>query len=195
MALVRLVLTPGMVHYLICVLLLCVAVAARGSTRTRQLALLLASWLFYAGWGLGFLSVLLASSLLNYLLGVTLKSHLTAARLWTCVAVNVALLAFFKYGTAALVGQPQLAFLPHLVRPIGISFWTLQALSYLFDIYREEEFDPSPLEFCLYMAFWPTVLAGPICRLSSLLPQFRQPIRPSSEDLSVGATVCCRASS
>ncbi len=58
--------------------------------------------------------------------------------------------------------------------PIGISFWTFQALSYLFEVYREEDVDPTLLEFCLYMAFWPTVLQGPICRMSSMLPQFRQ---------------------
>src|SRR5256885_14506132 len=69
-----------------------------------------------------------------------------------------------------------------------MSYWTFQGLSYLFDIYFEEELDPSLLEFCLYMAFWPTVLTGPICRLPTLLPQFRQRIGPSLDDLSVGAS-------
>ncbi len=62
----------------------------------------------------------------------------------------------------------------NIAMPLGISFWTFQALSYLFDLYREEDLDPSFLEFCLYMAFWPTVVMGPICRLSKMLPQFRE---------------------
>jgi alginate O-acetyltransferase complex protein AlgI len=188
MDLVTAVLTPGRVHYLLCTLLVCVAAGARRSTKTRQLALLLASWLFYVGWGAGFLSVLIVSSLMNYLIGAALKRHVTGGRLWVGVVMNVALLGFFKYGTALLAGEPGLGFVQQLVRPIGISFWTLQALSYLFDIYREEELDPSLLEFCLYMAFWPTVLTGPICRLPSLLPQFRRPISPSRHDLSVGVS-------
>ena len=99
--------------------------------------------------------------------------------------VNVRVIADGRFLVAAMIlsrlagREPGLGFLHQFVRPIGVSFWTLQALSYLFDIYREEELDPSLLEFCLYMAFWPTVLAGPICRLSSLLPQFRRPISPN----------------
>ncbi|HVH28483.1 MAG TPA: DUF5989 family protein [Vicinamibacterales bacterium] len=182
------VLAPGPVHYLVCALLVCVAVAAHRSQRARQLALLLASWLFYVGWGAGFLSVLIASSVMNYLFGAALKRHVTAGRLWLGVAMNIALLGFFKYASAPLAGEPGLGFLHELVRPIGMSFWTLQALSYLFDIYKEEELDPSLLEFCLYMAFWPTVLTGPISRLPTLLPQFRQRIGPSLDDLSVGAS-------
>jgi alginate O-acetyltransferase complex protein AlgI len=188
MDLVTAVLTPGRVHYLLCTLLVCAAVGTRRSIRTRQLALLLASWLFYLGWGAGFLSILIVSSLMNYLLGAALRKRVTGGRLWVGVAMNVALLAFFKYGAALLAGEPRLGFMHQLVRPIGISFWTLQALSYLFDIYRDEELDPSLLEFCLYMAFWPTVLSGPICRLPSLLPQLRQPISPSRRDLSVGVS-------
>src|SRR5437867_11187503 len=68
-----------------------------------------------------------------------------------------------------------------------MSFLTFQGLSYLFDIYFEEELDPSLLEFCLYMAFWPTVLSGPICRLPSMLPQFRQLSPFGWDDLSAGS--------
>jgi alginate O-acetyltransferase complex protein AlgI len=73
-----------------------------------------------------------------------------------------------------------------IIMPIGLSFWTFQALSYLIDLYLEEEVDPSLLEFCLYMAFWPTVVSGPVCRLGQMLPQFRQEPVLSSDNLSVG---------
>src|SRR5260370_24248661 len=75
--------------------------------------------------------------------------------------------------------------------PVGMSFWTFQGLSYLLDIYLdiypEEKLNPSVLEFCLYMAFWPTVVSGPVCRLPHMLPQFRQPSRVSWEDVSSGS--------
>lgn len=70
--------------------------------------------------------------------------------------------------------------------PIGISFWTFQALSYLFDLYREEEIDPTLIEFSLYLSFWPTVLAGPVCRLPNMLPQFRNMTTPRWDQVSEG---------
>ncbi len=70
--------------------------------------------------------------------------------------------------------------------PIGISFWTFQGISYLWDIYLGEELDPSLLEFCLYMAFWPTVMSGPVCRLPRMLPQFRDQPVFSGENISAG---------
>jgi alginate O-acetyltransferase complex protein AlgI len=75
----------------------------------------------------------------------------------------------------------------HIVMPVGISFWTFQGLSYLIDVYLEEEVDASLLEFCLYMAFWPTVLSGPVCRVPNMLPQFRREPVFSWTDISAGA--------
>src|SRR5207247_3397456 len=98
---------------------------------------------------------------------------------------------FFKYLPPLFEGAPAHAWLPdflhRIVMPVGMSFWTFQGLSYLFDTYREEELDPSLLEFCLYMAFWPTVLAGPVCRLPNMLPQFRQLSPFGWHDLSAGS--------
>src|SRR5215475_14353669 len=161
------------------------------SLKMRQAILLVASYLLYANWGIGFLAVLIASSLMNYALGMVLRRQPTAGRLWISVACNVVLLSFFKYLPPLLEGAPAQAELPdflhRVVMPVGMSFWTFQALSYLFDTYREEELDPSLLEFCLYMAFWPTVLAGPVCRLPNMLPQFRRLSGFNLEDISVGA--------
>src|ERR1700752_292412 len=92
-------LTSGPFHYAACALLVGVAAAARRSARARQIALLLASWIFYANWGLGFTGVLLFSSLMNYLLGAALRRRPTTGLLWVGIVANVALLAFFKYGT------------------------------------------------------------------------------------------------
>jgi alginate O-acetyltransferase complex protein AlgI len=160
------------------------------SVRARQTLLLAASYLFYASWiGVSFLLVLIASSLMNHGLGSALRRRPTLERLWIGVGLNILLLVFFKYIPAGLGSEAE-NFWPELVRqivmPVGISFWTFQGLSYLFDIYRDEEVDPTCLEFCLYMAFWPTVLSGPVCRLPNMLPQFRRAHLFNLEDVSLG---------
>jgi alginate O-acetyltransferase complex protein AlgI len=146
------------------------------TARYRQLLFLFVSYILYATWGIWFVGLLVLSSMMNYGLGNYLRRNPTSTRLWLAVILNVALLSTFKYLPliATFVHNSPLAVVSRIVMPIGMSFWTFQALSYLFDLYREEELDPSLLEFFLYMAFWPTVLSGPICRMPSMLPQFRQ---------------------
>lgn len=164
------------------------------SARSRQALLLVTSYALYASWGLKFLALLVCSSLLNYGLGMLLQQKPSTARLWLGIALNVALLGTFKYLPAIALLLPPFSLgstLANIVLPVGISFWTFQALSYLFDVYREEELDPSLLEFLLYMAFWPTVLSGPICRLPSLLPQFRAPFKPAAVDVRCGLDRIC----
>ena len=142
------------------------------SIRLRQILYLIASWLFYYSWGRALIVVLIFSSLMNYGLGEWLKNKITAGRLWVGILANVVLLSVFKYlpaiGAAASSDSP-LVFLKRILFPIGVSFWTFEALSYLLEIYREEDLDPTLLEFCLFMAFWPTVLQGPsvACPVSS----------------------------
>src|SRR5271163_3320471 len=159
------------------------------SITARQVLYLVASYLFYYSWGSWLIVVLLFSSLMNYALGEWLKKNITAARLWTGIIFNLALLSVFKYlpllGAVAPSSSP-LGLLKRILVPIGVSFWTFQALSYLLELYREEELDPTLLEFCLFMSFWPTVLQGPICRMSSMLPQFRQNWSVNNDDLKNG---------
>jgi D-alanyl-lipoteichoic acid acyltransferase DltB (MBOAT superfamily) len=159
------------------------------SVVARQWLYLVASLTFYFSWASWLIVVLLCSALMNYALGEWLKKNVSALRLWVGIILNVALLSVFKYlpllGEMSSPGSPFSSFRRILV-PLGVSFWTFQALSYLFELYREEELDPTPLEFCLYMTFWPTVLQGPICRMSSLLPQFRQEWSVSEDDLRTG---------
>jgi alginate O-acetyltransferase complex protein AlgI len=175
-----------------CVVLLLMVVGWRlPSIKGRQILFLAASYLFYANWGIGFLSILIISSLMNYTCGCALRRKVTAPRLWIGIALNLLPLAFFKYLPVLLelgpAGSWQYDLGRQIIMPLGMSFWTFQGLSYLFDIYFEEELDSSLLEFCLYMAFWPTVASGPICRLPSMLPQFRQLSPFSWDDLSAGS--------
>jgi alginate O-acetyltransferase complex protein AlgI len=159
--------------------------------KPRQWVLLAASYFMYAHWaGKRFLLLLIASSLINYFWGSVLRRRPTAALLWIGIVLNVSLLGFFKYLpplAEEMQGLWPPDFFQQIVLPLGISFWTFQGLSYLFDIYREEELDPSLLEYCLYIAFWPTVVSGPVCRLPEMLPQFRQVTSSVREDFSVGS--------
>src|SRR5262245_6084941 len=173
------------------VLLLMVLGSRLPSVKGRQALFLAASYYLYASWGLDFLFILITSSLINYVCGHVLRLKATVPRLWIGVALNLLPLAFFKYLPPMLQLEPAASWpydLGHqIIMPIGMSFWTFQGLSYLFDIYYEEESDPSLLEFCLYMAFWPSVFSGPVCRLPQMLPQFRQPSTFTMGDLSEGS--------
>ena len=178
-------------YYFVFVMALWLVALPLRSARVRQVLLLLSSYLFYAVWGLDFLAILIGSSLVNYAYGSFLRRSPTAARLWVGVLINLSILSIFKYlPLLAGIASPTSDFahsLHRIVMPIGVSFWTFQALSYLFDLYREEEIKPSLMEFLLYMAFWPTVLSGPVCRLPQMLPQFRQASSVKWEDVKVGA--------
>lgn len=160
------------------------------SAGSRQILFLLSSYVFYASFGLWFLAVLVASTLMNYAWGAYLRRQPTTGRLWGGVLLNLLLLGSFKYlpGVAETWAQQSFfaAKLAQFVQPIGISFWTFEALSYLLDIYQEQELNPSLLEFSLYMAFGPTVLSGPICRLQDLLAQFRAAWTPKWRDVRSG---------
>jgi alginate O-acetyltransferase complex protein AlgI len=158
------------------VFLLLVAVFAKVRRRSvRQPILLIASYLLYFSWGVWFAGVLLTSTLMNFLFGKWLRRRPTRLVLTAGILLNLALLASFKYFPEVAVNLPlsSLQRFPHLALPLGISFWTFQAMSYLFDLYRGEEIDPSIFEFALYMVFFPVTISGPICRMPDMLPQFR----------------------
>ena len=144
------------------------------SPRARQLILLLASCALYLTWNLWFAAVLLTSIVLNFLMGRWLRRKPSGAILSIGIVLNLSILCFFKYLPEAAITLPSsLQRFSHLALPLGLSFWTFQAMSYLFDLYREEELDPSFIEFALYMSFFPVTISGPICRLPEMLPQFR----------------------
>ncbi|MDH4247297.1 MAG: MBOAT family protein [Deltaproteobacteria bacterium] len=155
-----------------------------------KLFLLAVSYAFYGAWNPRFLWLILLVSLLNYasaVLQVRARSE-TARRLWLWAGVGFSLggLGFFKYFNFFVDSLGELLFLAGLpapgitlqiLLPVGISFFTFQALSYTVDVYRGDlEPDCSPqglLDFLVYIAFFPQLVAGPIVRASTFLPQFR----------------------
>ena len=153
--------------------------------RGRKGWLLAASYFFYGSWNANFLLLIAGSTLLDFYVGRALAASDDATRrkrlVTLSVAANLSALGFFKYcnffidsavaGLTAM-GLDVSAPLLEIVLPVGISFYTFQTMSYTIDIYRRT-LDPtdSLLDFALFVAFFPQLVAGPIERASHLLPQ------------------------
>ncbi|HEU5478832.1 MAG TPA: MBOAT family O-acyltransferase, partial [Candidatus Tumulicola sp.] len=164
--------------------------------RVRQLSLLAASYYFYArwnGWYVLFLLILTAS---DYGIALLLERVALRARKLTLslgIAANLAFLGTFKYanfasGTiAALVGMHANPWLVQLFVPIGISFHTFQSISYLVDVYRGKfRAVRNPLDYALYLAFFPQLLAGPIVRAGLFFAEFFDWRMPDAADFGYG---------
>ncbi len=156
-------------------------------TRLRNCWLLAVSLLFYAWGEPGFVLLLLVSTLTNYWVGRRMEQCAEVAvrkRLLTlAVVANVGLLAIFKYSGIA-VGSLNVALAglglgrlpaPQIALPIGISFFTFHALSYVIDIYRGKwRSARHPGDTALYIFFFPQLIAGPILRWNAIAPQLEQ---------------------
>jgi alginate O-acetyltransferase complex protein AlgI len=172
------------------VFLICVVVFAKVRSRAvRQAVLLVGSYALFLTWGAWFAAVLIASTVMNFLLGKWLQRNPSGLVLSTGIVLNLVLLGSFKYLPEIAVSVPLSSFqkFSHLALPLGISFWTFQAMSYLFDLYRGEELDPSFFEFALYMVFFPVAISGPICRMPEMLPQFRSEQTTEWHDIGRGS--------
>ncbi len=157
--------------------------ALRRNQRWQNLLLLAASYVFYGWWDWRFLGLILITTLTTWGTGLLIAR----GRLWAAVniVVNLGILALFKYYDffAFSAGQlcHSLGFEPgwtalHLILPVGISFYTLQAVSYTIDVYRRD-IRPTRdiIAFAVYIAFFPQLVAGPIERAKNLLPQILKP--------------------
>ena len=154
--------------------------------RYRWMLLLAASYYFYACWRLEYLTLIIASTVIDYFSGIQIGKSQTIKRrqFFLCLSlfVNLGLLFTFKYFNF-FNDSLRLAFdqfnmlyaVPELkvLLPVGISFYTFQTLSYTIDVYhgkRPPEYHPGI--FAVYVAFFPQLVAGPIERSTRLLPQF-----------------------
>ncbi|MEN8122742.1 MAG: MBOAT family O-acyltransferase [Bacteroidota bacterium] len=152
----------------------------------RNAFILFASYLFYGWWDWRFLSLIIISSLVDFIVGKQLykTENLSKRRLLLIVSllVNLGFLAYFKYtnffidsfiNSFRLFGGSMESFSLKIILPVGISFYTFQTLSYTIDIYRGR-LKPTNnwLAFFSFVAFFPQLVAGPIERASHLLPQF-----------------------
>lgn len=159
--------------------------------RAQNGLLLAASYLFYGYWDWRFLSLLLVSTVVDYVVALRVHREVLggggvptrAARRWLTlsIATNLGILGFFKYfnffsdtfgAMLATVGVEASPLYLDIILPVGISFYTFQTLSYTVDVYRGA-MEPTRrfFSFALYVAFFPQLVAGPIERARTLLPQ------------------------
>lgn len=166
----------------------------RGRT-FRNLVLLGASLLFYAWGEPKFVFLMLLSIVINYVIGVLLefsKSN-SMRRVWLIVSIvyNLGILFIFKYLGFALSNLALI--FPHsisvnIVLPIGISFFTFQIMSYVFDVYKKEvPYQKNPLDLALYVSMFPQLIAGPIVRYGDIEYEIRNRIE-TKEDFYSGTT-------
>ncbi len=172
--------------------------------RWRNLCLLAASFAFYAAWSWKFLLLLWASTLLAYLAGrgIGASQNPRVRRAWLTfnVAGSLGILCTFKYydffidaldALLAPLGTSAAGLRLNLIFPLGLSFYTLQSLGYTIDVYRGHfRAERNLLDFSLFVAFFPQILAGPIGRAPQLLPQVHAQRRIDGEGLRVGAYLC-----
>jgi len=168
--------------------------------RGQNWLLLTASYYFYAAWDYRFLGLLVASTLVDYTCGLALGAIQVQRRrravMWVSIGFNVTLLGFFKYfnffadNLHVIFGALgwRLDFVTvRVLLPVGISFYTFVTMSYVIDVYRR---DIAPtrnlLDFAVFVAYFPHLVAGPILRATTLLPQIATPRRVTGPQIREG---------
>ena len=151
----------------------------------QNLFVVIASYIFYGWWDWRFLILIAITTFLSFLSGIGIEKAPTQrgkkAVMMANIVVNLGILGVYKYYDffarefAELFGIESDFLLLHLILPVGISFYTFQALSYSIDVYRKQ-IQPSHdiVAFTAFLSFFPQLVAGPIERATNLLPQFQK---------------------
>ena len=149
----------------------------------QNILLIIASYIFYGWWDWRFLSLIIFSSSIDYLIGNALAFSKNRKLLISAsIIINLGVLVYFKYfnffidsfvNVFTFLGKPIKHNSLDVILPVGISFYTFQTMSYTIDIYRNK-LKPSKdiFSFFAFVSFFPQLVAGPIERASDLLPQF-----------------------
>jgi D-alanyl-lipoteichoic acid acyltransferase DltB (MBOAT superfamily) len=168
--------------------------------RAQNVMLLVASYYFYAAWDWRFLGLLVGSTIVDFFMARVIDASTSAARrrlaLIVSLTFNLGMLGFFKYfnffadsasAVARHLGWHLDTVTIHVLLPIGISFYTFMTISYVIDVYRRE-ITPAKrfLDFALFVAYFPHLVAGPILRASKLLPQIERPRRVTRDQIIEG---------
>ena len=157
--------------------------------------LILASLFYYAWWRTEYVALLMFSIAFNYWVGLRLSANAKRALLASAIAVNLLLLGYYKYSLFfveninALFGTS--FWMAAILLPIGISFFTFQQIAYLVDAYDGVAKEQNFLNYCLFVTFFPQLIAGPIVHHKEMLPQLRraETFRPHLDNLCVGLTI------
>lgn len=162
--------------------------------KVQNILIVIASYIFYGWWDWRFLLLIALTSFCSWGSGLLIARD-QRPKLWVVlnVVINLAILFVFKYfnffvsSFVSLFGLQEDLILIKLILPVGISFYTFQALSYSIDVYRGKiEATKDIVSFFAYVSFFPQLVAGPIERATNLLPQFQRPRNFSYEDAADG---------
>lgn len=151
----------------------------------QNLFIVVASYIFYGWWDWRFLILIAITTILSFLSGIGIEKAPTQrgkkAVMIANIVVNLGILGVYKYYDffarefAQLFGIEADFLLLHLILPVGISFYTFQALSYSIDVYRKQIAPTHDIvAFTAFLSFFPQLVAGPIERATNLLPQFQK---------------------
>lgn len=163
--------------------------------KQRSVLLLVASYVFYAAWDWRFVPLLLLLTGVAFSCGILMEHHRKSRKAYLILSLATCLgvLAFFKYCGFFVASTSELLrflglnvdkFTLSVVLPVGISFYTFQALAYTIDVYRGDA--PATrdiVSFALFVSFFPQLVAGPIERIGHLLPQLQQSRRADLQDI------------
>lgn len=158
------------------------------SFKRQNILLLIASYFFYSCWDIRFLSLLLLSTLIDFLIGLKISDSENRAnrKAWLVfsIVINLGLLVFFKYYNFFASSFSELLhglniqsneYTLNLILPIGISFYTFHGLSYVIDIYTNKiQPEKNFINYAVFVSFFPLLVAGPIERATHLLPQIQK---------------------
>lgn len=159
--------------------------------------LLLSSLVFYGQWNANFLILLVGSIVANYLLGQRIRaagaSPMGLRLLVIGITGNLATIAYFKYANFFLENAVDITGVEftwtRIVLPIAISFFTFQQIAYLVDSRRGRIARHRFIEYALFVAFFPQLIAGPIIHHSEMLWQFRRLAGLRSSNIAIGAAI------
>ncbi|MDD3886882.1 MAG: MBOAT family protein [Victivallaceae bacterium] len=153
------------------------------------------SFVFYGWWDWRFLFLIMISGGMNYVAGEVIDRfrgrRAASLSMWLAVAGNLGLLGVFKYLDFSIANINALIdwFSPgsrlpmqNLILPVGISFYTFQALSYTLDIYRGMKPARNFLHFMAFLSMFPQLVAGPVLRASDMLPQLEECHSPTPDE-------------
>ncbi len=174
-------------------------IGARGYQRLAMSWLVGASLFFYGWWNPIYLTIIVASILVNYQLGLSLGNRHNPKQstllLGIGIAANLGLIGYFKYANFFLDSMNLLFesnyHLERIILPLGISFFTFQQIAYLIDAHRGETKEYSFLHYTLFVTFFPQLIAGPIVHHKEMLPQFATVLgeKFNQANLTVGLTI------
>ena len=163
------------------VLAVFVLLARKGASELQIAWLIVASVVFYGSWNAAFVLLILASIIVNFLVGrVMANAGTRATRQWLTLGVcfNLALLGYFKYAGFFVDNLNALGNwlipLPSITLPLAISFFTFQQIAYLVDVSRNQCREYRFRHYALFVLFFPQLIAGPIVHHREMMPQFEK---------------------